>query len=483
MLIAYIYKLKPSRSQAFLMFEWLNMLRAQYNFCLRDRIEAYEQVKSPVMGEFCRLDNRGVCCPLTCSLNKSATIGYPWRKDGKRRSALAQQDANLPTLKAERPWYKRINADVLQMNLRRLDTAFNNFFSEGRGYPKFKTRSKFRSFSYKPGQVKVDSNWVYLPGIGKMRFYLCRPLQNGFDIRTVTIRHKSDGWYMSIRLEDKLVPAPLTKPSSDIKTAIGVDLGIRKLASLSSGELIANPQFTKQVERRRAIRQRAASRKKKGAKNRAKAYQRLSLLEQKVGNQRSDYQWKVANRLVKSADAIIFEALNVKEMMARCKPKQDPLTGKYLKNGQAAKSGLNRAIADAAWSDLKLKTKAVAEKLGVIVREIDPRHTSQKCSHCHHISPVNRKDERFLCENCGYLEDADLQASRNILQRGLRSLGIDPSQLCGVPAKVTPKKPVARRGTSVGLPAESRNPEQLELFQWRDREVIFYSESSSIASA
>lgn len=194
MLIAYIYKLKPSRSQASLMFEWLNMLRSQYNFCLRDRIEAYEQVKSPVLGEFCRLDNQGVCCPLTCSLNKSATIGYPWTKDGKRRSALAQQDANLPTLKAERPWYKRINADVLQMNLRRLDNAFKNFFNESKGYPKFKTRSKFRSFSYKPSQVKIESNWVYLPGIGKMRFYLSRRLASGFNIRTVTVRYKSDGW-------------------------------------------------------------------------------------------------------------------------------------------------------------------------------------------------------------------------------------------------------------------------------------------------
>ena len=275
---------------------------------------------------------------------------------------------------------------------------------------------------------------------------------------------------MSVRLEDETVPKPLTVDLSEVKTAIGVDLGIRKLASVSNNELIPNPQFAKQVKRRRAILSRAASRKNKGSKNRAKAYQRLGSLDHKIGNQRSDYQWKVANKLVKSADAIIFEAVNVKGMMARCKPKEDPLTGKYLKNGQAAKSGLNRAISDAAWSDLKLKTKAVAEKLGVIVHEIDPRHTSQECSHCHHISPVNRKDERFVCENCGYLEDADLQASKNILERGLKSLGIDLPQLPEVLRKVTLMES-GKPETSSGLLDEPRNPQQewvqLSLFEWR----------------
>ncbi len=124
-------------------------------------------------------------------------------------------------------------------------------------------------------------------------------------------------------------------------------------------------------------------------------------------------------------------------MTARCKPKKDSETGKYLHNNQAAKSGLNKAILDAAWGELKLKTKAVAKKSGKLVLEVDPKHSSQECSHCGYISPTHRDREKFLCENCGHHDDADVQASINILNRGLKVLGISPSQLCGVPAKVT----------------------------------------------
>ncbi len=481
MFIAYTYKLKPSPTQCALMNDWLNMLRAHYNFSLRDRVEAYEQVRSPVLGKFSRLDNQGECCPLTCSVNKTATVGYPWTKTGKRRSAQYQHSAYLPEMKTARPWYKRINADVLQMNLARLDAAFKRFFNGQGRYPKFKNRSTFRSFSYKPKQVKVHGDRVYIPGVGWMRFFLSRPLPAGFEIRTVTLRRKTDGWYMSVRLEDKTVPVPKPIAPSQVKSVIAADLGIRQLAALNTGELIPNPQFAKKIARRKEIRQRAASRKVKGSKNGRKAYARLAKLDQKVGNQRNDYQWKVANRICRLGDAIIFEALNVKGMMARCKPKKCPDTGKYLENGQAAKRGLNRVIADAAWGELKLKTKAVAAKLGLLVVEVDPRFSSQQCSCCGYTSPRNRDKEKFLCEECGYLADADVQASQNLLHRGLKILGISPTQLRGVPSEVTLRS--SAKKTSSGLPDEPKNPLQLCLFEWRDGQVTDHSESSTIAPA
>ena len=477
MILAHVYKLKPNSKQRTLMTNWLSMLRAHYNFCLRDRVEAYEQVRSPVLGNYSRLDNQGECCSITCSVNKSATVGYPWSKAGKRRSAGMQQDAYLPEMKAARPWYKQINADVLQMNLRRLNNAFSRFFDGQGKYPRFKGRSKFRSFSYKPKQVKVENNRVYLPGIGWMRFYLSRPLPIGFEIRTVTIRHKNDGWYMSVRLENKDIPALMPINTNQIKKVVAADLGIRKLAALNTGELIPNPNFAKKVARRKRIRQRAASRKVKGSKNRGKAYLQLAKLDSKVANQRDDYQWKVANKLCRLGDAIIFEALNVKGMMARCKPKKCPETGKYLKNNQAQKKGLNRVIADAAWGELKLKTKAVAAKLGLIVAEVDPRFSSQQCSCCGHIDKANRDKERFLCTECGYVEDADIQASLNLLDRGLKQLGISPTQLRQVLPKVTLKD------ISSGLLDEPKNPQQLCLFEWRDGQVTGYSDSATIALA
>lgn len=249
MITSYTYKLKPSPSQSCTMDNWLNMLRLLYNYLLKERIEAYEQVKAPVLGDYCRLDNCGECCPLTCSVSKNALFGDPWtteKKTGnaKKRSAGTQQDLCLPILKQSRPWYKTVNADVLQMLIRRLDTAYKNFFQEGRGYPKPKRRSKFRSFGYKPGQVKFNGNRVRLPGIGWIVFHLSRPLPSGFDIRTATIRKKSDGWYLTVLLEDKSVPDIPTIDVGQVKKAIGVDLGINKLASVSNGEIIENPRFS-----------------------------------------------------------------------------------------------------------------------------------------------------------------------------------------------------------------------------------------------
>lgn len=469
MILAHVYKLKPSSSQSQKMNDWLNMLRAFYNFCLRDRIEAYEQARSPILGNYSTLKYKGECCPLTCSVSKSAITGYPWKNNGKKRSAGEQQSSYLPQLKQLRPWYKTIDANVQQMNLRRLNSAFAKFFDNVGGYPNFKNRSKFRSFSYVPNQVKVDGNRVKLPGIGWMRLYLSRPLPSGFDIRTVTIRRKSDGWYMSVRLENKDIPHIQPIDKAQVKTAIAADLGIKKLCALSNGEMITNPQFAKKLERRKSIRQRRASRKVKGSKNRAKAYRELAKIDQKITNQRTDYQWKVANTLSRLGDVIIFEDLNIKGMIKRCKPKQDE-NGKYLRNGQSAKKGLNKVIAEAGWGELKLKTKVVAEKLGLIFTEVNPRFSSQECNCCGHVSKANRKKERFLCEVCGYIEDADTQASYNLLDRGLKQLGINPNQLRAVRPKVTLKESCESQETSLRLLDEPKNPcqyKQLILFEWR----------------
>jgi putative transposase len=178
--------------------------------------------------------------------------------------------------------------------------------------------------------------------------------------------------------------------------------------------------------------------------------------------------------MLRIADCLIFEDLNIKGMMARCSPKLNPDTGKYLHNRQAQKSGLNRAIGDAAWGKLKQKVKQVAAKSGVLVHEINPKHTSQECSCCGYISPTNRDKERFLCESCGWIADADIDAAVVIQQRGLKELGIDLPSLPGVPRKdfkSTPKEPVERQGKSSALVDEPRNPQkewvQLTLFEWR----------------
>ncbi|NEN99758.1 MAG: transposase [Moorea sp. SIO3I7] len=445
MQLGYVYKLKPSPQQEAIMIKWLDMLLSQYNYLLRDRSDSYEQVKSPKLGNYCDLRSHGEACPLTCSVSKSSSVGYPWKNTkNPRRSAYEIQSSTLPVLKKQRPWYKQIHSTVLQQMLRQLDTAFTKFFKGEARYPKPKRRSRYRSFKYSPGQVKLDGNRIYLPGIGWMGFYNSRPIPDGFTMKSVTVRRKSRGWFVSIQIEDKSVPLPPVKTRDEIDPGRvkGCDLGIRKLVSISDGQIIANPakssKFNRQ-SRRLKLRQRAASRKRKGSKNRKKSFKKVGSLHERIENGRSVYHWETAKKLVDGADALVFEDLNIKGMKSRCKPKPNE-NGGYdsakptlrERNGQSAKRGLNRSISDAAWGELIKKIEVVAAKSGIPVIKVSPRHTSQECPKCHHTSAENRSGEKFVCTECGYHDDADVNGAVNIKNRGLKKLGINPSQLPSV---------------------------------------------------
>lgn len=280
--------------------------------------------------------------------------------------------------------------------------------------------------------------------IGWMRFYNSRPIPDGFTIKSVTIRKKQGGWYISVRIEDKLVPQFPQIELKQVKTVVGIDLGITKLIHCSDGSQIDNPKFltNKKTQHLLKIRQRRVNRKKKGSKNRANDAQIVGRLHQRIADKRSSYQWLVANKIVKKADAVIIENLNIQGMKARCKPKKDE-NGDYVKNGQSAKRGLNRAISDVSWSDLISKIEYTAAKSGKIVLKVNPQYTSQKCSACGHTDKSNRDKEKFICTECGHLDHADLQAARNIKVRGIEQYGLVIKKLkkvrvdCSEPKQLT----------------------------------------------
>jgi putative transposase len=334
------------------------------------------------------------------------------------------QSSGLPELKETRPWYKTVNADVLQQALLNLDCAFQNFFEKRAQFPRFKSRSTFKSFEYKPGTVRIEGRRVRLPSLGWMRFYCSRPIPKEWEIRTCSVTQEIDGWYISILLQDKTVPDVSPKQLEELKSVTGVDRGITKIVALASGDVTPNPLIHKRHERRLSIRQRRISRQKKGSKNRAKAGKQIAKLHQKIRRIRDDFQWKLAREIAASADVIGFEDLNVKAMKSRCKPRWDEEQKRYLKNGQAAKSQLNKAINDAAWGNLLVKTKHQATKLGNWVVEAPARHSSQECSECHYVSPKNREGEKFVCENCGHHHDADVDAGIVIAQRARDAVGL-----------------------------------------------------------
>jgi putative transposase len=401
------------------MSNWVDMLRSHYNWCLNDRLTQYAQ--QFIQGDYCDIRTKALACPITCFVSKNGASGEPWKDDKKanpRRAAGDIQITALPTLKKARPWFAGIDATVLQQNVRRLDRAYENFFN-GRGFPKFKNRSNFTSFTYQMG-IKVQKNKIYLPKLGWMRFYFSRTIPNGFTIKAATIRKRQDGWYVSIRIEDKSIPDYIARPLTDVNKIVGCDLGITKLVHLSDGYQIENPKFLTNKKTKRILknRQHQINRKAKGSNNRKKAAKKVGKLHKRIADKRQAYQWYVANKIVsRNVDAIAVENLNVSAMKKRCKPKIDEETGRFLKNGQSRKRGLNRSISDASWGELVLKIEYLAAKRVLVVIKVNPKHTSQKCQNCGHVDASNRDGEKFICTSCGHMAHADINAAKNIRDR------------------------------------------------------------------
>jgi putative transposase len=456
LLTNYVYKLRPNQTQTSKMSAWVDMLRSHYNWCLNDRIVQYNQ--QFIQGDYCDIKTRSKASPLTCFVSKSGATGNPWKdsrsdKEGKtrnpRRSATDIQITALPELKKARPWYSGIDSTVLQQNVKRLDTAYSNFFA-GRGFPKFKNRSNFTSFTCVMG-VKIQGNKIYLPKLGWMRFYNSRPIPNGFTIKACTVRKRQDGWYVSLRIEDRSVPEYRARPLEQVTKVIGCDLGITKLVHLSDGYQIENPKFstTKKARRTLKIRQRRVSRQVKGSKKRQKAIKQVGRFHQKISDRRQAHQWKVANKIVsRNIDAIALEDLNISGMMRRASVKTDEKTGRFLKNGQSRKKGLNRAISDASWGELILKIEYLAAKQGKVVIKVNPKYSSQKCRSCGHIDKSNRDGEKFICVECGYHEHADIGAAKTIRDRALEIVRGDSAKLgaCHLNAQKISPRSKSKRG-------------------------------------
>jgi putative transposase len=270
--------------------------------------------------------------------------------------------------------------------------------------------------------VKIQGNKIYSPKFGWMRFHKSRPFSGSFTIKACAVRRRQNGWYVSIRIEDKSIPDYTTKPLKGVVKVIGCDMGITKLVHLSGGAQIENSKFstTKKTKRTLKIRQRRVTRKAKGSNNRKKAAKKLGLFHQKISDKRQAYQWKVANKIVsRRVDAIALEDLNISGMMRRCRVKIDEKTGRFLKNGQSRKKGLNRSISDASWGELILKIEYLAAKQGKVAIKINPKHSSQECRNCGHIDKSNRDGEKFICTECGYHEHADIGAAKTIRDRAL----------------------------------------------------------------
>jgi putative transposase len=362
MRIAYQFRLLPTSEQRAEMSRWLDLLRLQYNWMLAERFQWWEENRSSINA-----------CPLICHL--------PELKD---QPDYYSQKRSLVPLKQDRPWYKDIHSQVLQDMVKRVKLAFDRYLkgdSNGHrsGKPRFKGKSRYHSFTYPQASIDwIDGNRIDLPKIGAVKIILHRLLPDGFAVKTAIISHKSDGWYMTLTLEDVSVPefTSEVKPTPD--NSIGVDLGLEKFLADSKGEFEPIPQHFRKSEEKLARLQQKISTAKKGSRARKLLVRSCARLHQKIARQRQQFHYETAQKVLNKADVVFVEDLNVKNMSRRAKPKQDE-TGKFLPNGQSAKSGLNKSIADAGWSQFIDILTFKAEKAGQRVVKVNlPKSSSER---------------------------------------------------------------------------------------------------------
>jgi len=367
----YKYRIYPNQEQKTCLEKWLEICRVLYNDCLTERRDAWSVAHK--------------------------SISY------------YDQANQLKEIKTFDEDLKKVYSQVLQDVLKRVDKAFKNFFRrikrrEKAGYPRYKPRSRYSSFTYPQDGFKFseDDKKLILSKIGSINIKKHRDIPESANIKTCTIEKDLDRWYacFSVEIEVKESSGDQDK---EITNPIGIDLGINHLITLSNGEIIDNPRYLSKSELKIKRRQRKLNKSKKGSNNRKKRRFELAKAHRKVKDQRTDLLHKISRSLVNAYDLIIFEGLKVKNMM---------------KNHYLAKS-----INDASWSRLTNFVSYKAEEAGKIVEFVDPKNTSQECSSCGKIVKKSLNQRVHKCPFCGLEMDRDQNAAINILRKGLQNVG------------------------------------------------------------
>jgi putative transposase len=302
----------------------------------------------------------------------------------------------------------------LQQGLKDLDQAFANFYAGRAGFPHFKKRGRDDSFRYPdPKQIKLDekNSRIFLPKFGWIRYRKSRNIVG--QVKQVTVSRTGKFWYVSIQTEQE---AELTVP--DTNSAVGIDLGVKMFATLSDGTTFESGIDYVKYEKRIAHEQRILSRKIKFSGKWRKQVRKIQRLFKLLYNRRRDFQHKTSTIISKNHAVVVVEDLSVKGMSASASGTvQSP--GKNVK----AKSGLNRSILRQGWYEFRRQLQYKIESAGGVLIAIPAKHTSCRCHSCGFVSKENRKTQsNFICLECGYSENADLNAARNIRAAGLAVL-------------------------------------------------------------
>lgn len=357
---SYRIRTYPNGAQCRMLDQWFGASRWLWNTALGIRSEAYRH---------CGLKLTGI------DLSKWLTA---WKRT------------------AGHEWLAQVPATCLTQCLRDQDRAFSNFFAKRARYPRFKAKRAGGALRFQCIGSAWSDGILKLPKLGPLKLAETLPVIVKPDM--ATLRQDSAGRYtVSFSAEINVDVLPITEK------VIGVDLGLRHLATLSSGEKIAAPRNYRTTLSKLRQQQRCLARRQKTSKRRQRQKRRIAKIHARIADQRQYALHRLTTELVQKYDVIAIEDLNVKAM---------------------ARGMHSRSIHDAAFSEFRRQLTYKASWYGRTVIACDRFYPSSKlCSGCGHKLDELRLDVRqWMCPKCGRTHDRDVNAAQNLLTAAMRQL-------------------------------------------------------------
>ena len=372
MLKAIKIRLYPSKEQVVFINKQLGCCRFVYNQCLSYRKASYETY------------NR--------SVTSTQTINH------------------IVELKNEFQFLKEVHSKVLQQSVIDLNKSFDNFFKKLSNYPKFKAKKDNRQSCRFPKDafIGIRGNRIDLIKVLKDIHFKCSKKDESYlnknqdKIKSLTLTKTPSGkYYLSI-----LIDGCFVHKVNETNNAIGIDLGIKDFVITSEGEVFNNLHFKKSNVNRIKKLQRQLSRKQKGSSNRNKSRIKLAKLYEHINNRKQYYLHSVANILINDNQVICMEDLNVK--------------------GMSKNHNLAESILEMNFGEFKRILEYKAKWYNRRIIFVDRFYPSSKiCNHCGYINKqLTLKDREWVCPNCGKQINRDYNAALNILDEGLRIIGL-----------------------------------------------------------
>lgn len=304
-----------------------------------------------------------------------------------RPNAFALHKKFVAEEKSTKKWLYDVSKCSPQQALRNLDGAYKRIFRvKGTKFPKFKKKGQHDSF-YLDGNITTSGNKIKVPRFGWIK---CSEFMPNYKIKNCVISKNANNWFIAFKIPFE------PEITNKINYVVGVDLGIKTLATLSDGKSFENPKPYKKNKRKLKLLQRKLSKKQVGSNNRKKACAKVSKLYYRTSNIRKDNIHKLTTYLAKNHSEIVIENLNIKGMSKNHKIASAILDGGFYEFKR----------------QLEYKTKWYGSTLTIVDRFFP---SSKQCSSCGNIKyDLKLSDRKYVCKSCGLVIDRDLNASINL---------------------------------------------------------------------